>query len=182
MAYDKVVDSNALNANLTSIANAIREKAGVEDTFAFPAGFVEAIAGISSGVNIHDMNVVVGTITLSVDQTSSFYVEIPEYDSAKDEKYTFIWFTDVEYTSEANPDPTYPRAAFGMHRNIVYRYQNGTYADASCCGYLDRYSSAKTGGLQIILSTTDARIQIIPSSTIPLKAGHTIKWILLEEK
>ena len=49
MAYDKVVDSSVLDANLTAIADAIREKAGVEDTFAFPAGFVEAIAAIESG-------------------------------------------------------------------------------------------------------------------------------------
>lgn len=49
MAYDKVVDSSVLNNNLTAIADAIREKAGVEDSFAFPAGFVEAIAGISAG-------------------------------------------------------------------------------------------------------------------------------------
>ena len=49
MAYDKVVDSNVLNNNLKSVADAIREKAGLEESFTFPAGFVEAIAGIETG-------------------------------------------------------------------------------------------------------------------------------------
>ena len=49
MAYDKVVDSAQLNADLLTIANAIREKAGTSDALAFPAGFAEAIAAISAG-------------------------------------------------------------------------------------------------------------------------------------
>lgn len=49
MAYDKVVDSAQLNAGLTTIANAIREKAGVSDNFTFPSGFAAAIAAIEAG-------------------------------------------------------------------------------------------------------------------------------------
>lgn len=49
MAFDKVVDSAVLESGLTSIANAIREKAGTSDALAFPAGFAEAIAAIESG-------------------------------------------------------------------------------------------------------------------------------------
>lgn len=49
MAIDKAVDSAVLEANLTTIANAIREKAGTSDALAFPAGFAEAIAGIETG-------------------------------------------------------------------------------------------------------------------------------------
>ena len=37
------------DTSLTSIADAIREKAGLEDNLAFPEGFVEAIEGISTG-------------------------------------------------------------------------------------------------------------------------------------
>jgi hypothetical protein len=36
-------------ADLTSVADAIREKAGVSDTLVFPSGFVDAIANLSSG-------------------------------------------------------------------------------------------------------------------------------------
>lgn len=53
MAYDKLVDSAALNSNLTYIANAIREKGGTSDTLAFPSGFVSAIAAIEAGGGIY---------------------------------------------------------------------------------------------------------------------------------
>jgi hypothetical protein len=49
MAYDKVVDSSALDADLTAVANAIREKAESTGSISFPAGFVEAIANIAAG-------------------------------------------------------------------------------------------------------------------------------------
>lgn len=48
MAYDKVIDSAALEANLKTVADAIRAKAGTSDALAFPAGFAEAIAAISA--------------------------------------------------------------------------------------------------------------------------------------
>ena len=51
MAIDKAIDSTQLNTNLTSIADAIREKAGLTDSFVFPEGFVQAIAGIEAGAN-----------------------------------------------------------------------------------------------------------------------------------
>lgn len=37
------------NSDLTAVADAIREKSGTSDPMSFPAGFVEAIAGISTG-------------------------------------------------------------------------------------------------------------------------------------
>lgn len=37
------------DTSLTSIADAIREKAGLTDSFAFPEGFIQAIAGIEAG-------------------------------------------------------------------------------------------------------------------------------------
>ena len=46
MADNKVVNTTQLEADLTSVANAIREKAGSTDSLAFPDGFVSAIGGI----------------------------------------------------------------------------------------------------------------------------------------
>lgn len=46
MAEHKVVNTTQLESDLTSIANAIREKAGSTDSLAFPDGFVSAIGGI----------------------------------------------------------------------------------------------------------------------------------------
>lgn len=51
MAYDKLVDSAALDSSLTSIANAIRTKGGTSASLAFPADFVSAINAISGGGN-----------------------------------------------------------------------------------------------------------------------------------
>jgi hypothetical protein len=49
MAENKVVNATQLDADLTSIANAIRAKAESSDSLVFPSGFVDAIANLSSG-------------------------------------------------------------------------------------------------------------------------------------
>ena len=49
MAVDKLVDSTQLDADLTSIANAIRTKGGTSAQLAFPAGFVSAVEAILTG-------------------------------------------------------------------------------------------------------------------------------------
>lgn len=46
MSLDKLVDSAALDANLTSVANAIRTKGGTSGPMAFPTGFVSAVEAI----------------------------------------------------------------------------------------------------------------------------------------
>lgn len=49
MAVDKLVDSTQLNADLTSVANAIRTKGGTSAQLAFPSGFVDAVEAIETG-------------------------------------------------------------------------------------------------------------------------------------
>lgn len=49
MAVDKLVDSTQLDADLTSVANAIRTKGGTSASLAFPSEFVSAIQSIPSG-------------------------------------------------------------------------------------------------------------------------------------
>ena len=49
MAVDKLVDSTQLDADLTTVANAIRTKGGTSAQLAFPAGFASAIAAIPTG-------------------------------------------------------------------------------------------------------------------------------------
>lgn len=49
MAVDKLVDSTQLDADLTSVANAIRTKGGTSSQLAFPAGFVSAVQAIPTG-------------------------------------------------------------------------------------------------------------------------------------
>ena len=49
MSVDKLVDSTQLDADLTSVANAIRTKGGTSAALAFPAEFVSAIQAIPTG-------------------------------------------------------------------------------------------------------------------------------------
>lgn len=49
MSLDKLVDSAQLDADLTSVADAIRAKSGGSSALAFPAGFVSEIQAIPSG-------------------------------------------------------------------------------------------------------------------------------------
>jgi hypothetical protein len=49
MSVDKLVDSTQLDADLTSVANAIRTKGGTSASLAFPADFMSAIADIPTG-------------------------------------------------------------------------------------------------------------------------------------
>lgn len=49
MALDKAVDSAALDAGMTAVADVIRAKAGTTDPLAWPDGFKEAVEAISGG-------------------------------------------------------------------------------------------------------------------------------------
>lgn len=51
--------------DLVNIADAIREKAGVEDTFAFPDAFAEAISAIETG---GDIKMTTGSFTFTEDK------------------------------------------------------------------------------------------------------------------
>ena len=49
MALDKAVDSAALDAGMTAVADVIRAKAGTTEPLAWPDGFRAAISGIETG-------------------------------------------------------------------------------------------------------------------------------------
>lgn len=61
MAEYKIVDTEQLNSDLTTIANAIREKINSEDQLNFPSDFTNAIQ------NISNIRVVTGSFTLAED-------------------------------------------------------------------------------------------------------------------
>lgn len=62
MALDKAVDSAALDADLTTVADAIRAKGGTTAELAFPDEYVSAIEAISSGVEVKTAS---GSVTTS---------------------------------------------------------------------------------------------------------------------
>ena len=82
MAVDKLVDSKQLDADLTSVADAIREKGGTSERLAFPSGFVSAIGNISGGGKI---------VTGEVQTTSrNTYLHIP-CENANSYRYLAVW-------------------------------------------------------------------------------------------
>lgn len=59
MAVDKLVDSSALDAKLTQVANAIRGKTGDSASLAFPSGFID---GIGELTNVEDTTATAGDV------------------------------------------------------------------------------------------------------------------------
>lgn len=58
MAFDKVIDSAVLDANLTSVADAIRTKGGTSEQLSFPDGFVNAVEGIQVGGGVSEQDLI----------------------------------------------------------------------------------------------------------------------------
>lgn len=56
MAYDKVIDSTKLDADITTIADAIREKSGTSGKMTFPSGMADAVRNIQTGVELPELN------------------------------------------------------------------------------------------------------------------------------
>jgi len=77
MAVDKLVDSAQLDADLTSVANAIRTKGGTSSQMAFPAGFVSAVQAIPTGITP------TGTKAISITQNGTTTEDVTNYASAE---------------------------------------------------------------------------------------------------
>ena len=75
MAIDKAVDSAALDAGMTLVANAIRGKTGTTDPLVWPDGFAAAISGIETGGG----DSAAGVIDKSVTSITSNVAEVGQY-------------------------------------------------------------------------------------------------------
>lgn len=100
MALDKVVDSAALNAGMTSVADAIRAKTGKADMLAWPDGFTAAIAEITGGGGAglaYDM----GEFVLDADTTATTSIYIA-HNLGEKPGFILVWTDD--YVGVTNPD------------------------------------------------------------------------------
>ena len=104
MAFDKVVDSAALDAGMKSVADAIRAKAGTTDLLAWPDGFKTAVEGIQTG----------GGTTPSAPSDITFY----DYDGT----IVTSWTLEELATKTALPD--YP-----SHEGLTCQGWNWSLAD-----------------------------------------------------
>jgi hypothetical protein len=131
MAYDKVVDSSALNANLTSVANAIRTASGATGNLAFPAGFVSALQNMKMVAEVHK-------VTLSSDQTGAKDVTLLSGNAFIKKYYNNQWFSVVMFADS-------PKAATGV---VPFNYQGNRVIGAANEGVGFRYTSASAVGTQ----------------------------------
>lgn len=112
MAVDKLVDSAQLDADLTSVANAIRTKGGTSGDLAFPSGFVTAIGDIPTG----------GTVTLTP------YTIRPDVELVQSYSYDKMLVADEEITIPAyTTTSTTVKAAAALSPTITLTYADYYY-------------------------------------------------------
>ena len=106
MAVDKLVDSSQLDANLSLIADAIREKGGTSGRFSFPSGFVSAVSNIST--EMKDVNFIDYDGTLLYSYTAEEFAnletmpEIPTHEDLSATEWTYTLSNAKDYVSEYN--------------------------------------------------------------------------------
>lgn len=176
MAYDKVIDSAVLDTDLASIADAIRSKGGTSASLAFPAGFVNAISAIKTGitptgtktitengthdvtnyanaqVNVKGLNAVVFTSTLASDVTSGNVKLAPAnafLASIRNNPKAFVW---VRHT-EGKASTAMIRMWIVANFNLIY------YGSTAVNGVLIRTStsaSSVTNKMNGVAGTNDS--------------------------
>ena len=119
MAYDKVIDSSALDANLASIAEAIRTKGGTTDQLVFPDGFISAIEAIQAGGG-GGGGLDYGTITTTI----SSGIKIEHGLGAVPQALIFIALSPENVANTYNEAPLYfllPKKGEASSRLFFYR-------------------------------------------------------------
>lgn len=182
MAYDKVVDSAALDTQLTSIADAIRAKTGGSDSLVFPDGFSQAIAAIEAGGGA---GFATGTLTFNESQALNSELTVTHnLGFAPDHILWFIIETEAKSSQRfyANNFPT----SFEYISKEAYLNNCNTSA---------ANNSAETNTLNYYIITSGSKLNIINSAgsneeTIKLffasgyrfmmniPASSTIRWLV----
>lgn len=117
MAVDKLVDSTQLDADLTSIANAIRTKGGTSASLAFPAGFVSAIGDIPSGGG---GAVQTGTFTVVSDITVASTGTDINIGFSGQPDYVQFWLDKDDYDDLASPPANYYWCVLAKQKSTVF--------------------------------------------------------------
>ena len=169
MALDKVVDSAVLDAEMTSVANAIRAKTGNTDMLAWPNGFLAAIAEIAGGGGAglaYDM----GEFVLDADTKALDPPSLP-HNLGEIPEFILVWTDDFAGVSKENPAAQQCNLGYVWLKNLT--------------GMLQRLSTAATGdslAVNFNLVSGDYRIQpIVPSSYVYLTKQPTAEYFGLNQ-
>lgn len=174
MAIDKAVDSAVLEAGLTIIANAIREKGGTSDTLAFPDAMAEAIAAIEA-VGGDSIVAVSGTFTPTEDLTSAYTITFDEQLAVRPK---LIVCHSCNYTDSTTNYPD----CYGFQ--LLIGYVHGTYNRV--CGALAYsgkasgwYAEALRGNSSAYASTKSLKLDPYSvNSNALFLAGEEYRWLL----
>lgn len=160
MAENKVVNTTQLEADLTTIANAIREKTGGSDSLVFPEGFAEGIANIA-GPPIGISKLATGTFVLS----SATETHIIEHGLGVTPNFYLVVAQDrFEYKDWNNYIYRIVYTAFEFPVYIAFEYSN-----ASADAIVTRQMYGATPGATAITTPQ--------FSGIKFRSGLTYRWI-----
>lgn len=151
MALDKVVDSAALDAQLTSIADAIRSKGGTTDQLTL-AGMVDAINAIQTGSGgstglAYDM----GEFVLEADTTGWINIS---HNLGEKPGFILVWTDD--YVGVTNPDGRYATALGFVWFNQIMGLENWFTSSAKGEGTTVNFTQNKGGTDMNVVKPTSA--------------------------
>lgn len=168
MAFDKIVDSAALDAGMSIVADAIRAKAGTTDPLAWPDGFKASVEGIQTGGGAVDFapfsKIAWGTITPATDLSGMIPASMFGLESVLN-----IQFASIQIASDSPANTG----------NILYAYaysvnKTGDGTFGSKVGIYQSKSSNGTGKILIEYGSNFFISQI-------LGAGETYRYMICVE-
>lgn len=167
MALDKVVDSAALDAQLTSIADVIRSKGGTTNQLTL-AGMVDAINAIQTGGG-DGLKYDIGEFVLDAD-VKTLNPSLP-HNLGEVPEFILVWTDDFAGLSEENPAAQQCNLGYVWLKNLT--------------GMLQRLTTAATGDSLTVnfnLLSGDYRIQpIAPNSVAYLTKQPTAEYFGLNQ-
>lgn len=176
MAYDKVVDSAALDAGLAQIAQAIREKGGTSASLAFPDAMAAAIAAIESGGGLPSgvSALASGTVTPSEDAKSTLGIThnlgaVPDF---------LVWWDTTDLSSTVESGVAYFGASLEKRVKASSTSTTVNNNHFSVHGYNTSGTAGQTGS-RVANTTrmTATTAAFVTTTTYPIKAGHTYRWV-----
>ena len=179
MAYDKVVDSAALNADLTTVANAIRTASGATENLVFPSGYVSALQNMKMVAEVHTVTLASDVVGIGSKTLLSGNAFIKKY--YNNEKFAAVLIADtVPNTTGAVSFVYHGNKDVGQgYEGISFRF---TSASAVGMQPLNQKISGEGYSNHLRVNSSGNLMQYLGSDAYKLNAGtYTIVLICAEE-
>lgn len=151
MALDKVVDSAALDAGMTAVADAIRAKAGTTEPLAWPDGFKAAIEAISDGGGT-GLAYDIGEFVPEADTIAGAHTYI-SHNLGEKPGFILVWTDD--YVGVTNPDEINMTALGFVWFNQIMGLENWLTSSAKSEGTTVNFTQNPGGtGMNVVRPTS----------------------------